>query len=98
MGEEVADRGAGRAGGLVEVDQAVLDGIEDGQGGDELGHRRPAEGVARVAVAGDDPVRTDDRRGGVVGAPVVDGSERGGRGGGPRRLMLAAVDGCCPAS
>ena len=78
VGEEVADGGAGRARRLVEVDHAVIDGVEHGKGGHELGHRRPPERVAGVAVAGDDPVRTDDRRGGVVGAPVVDGSERGG--------------------
>ena len=47
VGEQVADRGAGRPGRLVEVDDAVLDGIEHGQGGDELRHGRPSETVDR---------------------------------------------------
>ena len=39
---------------------------------DELRHRRPAEAMPRVAAAGQHPVRAEDTRGRVVGAPGVD--------------------------
>ena len=43
VGEQVPDRGAGRPCRLVEIEEAVLDGVEHGVRGDELRHGRPSE-------------------------------------------------------
>ena len=77
VGEQMADRGVGRPGRLVEVDHAVLDGIEHCQGGDELRHRRPSKRTIDIAVAGDDAGRTDDGRRGMVRTPGIDRGEGG---------------------
>ena len=72
VGEEMADGRPGRAGLVVERDQTPVRGDQHGQRRDELGHRRPAEDVIGVAARGEDAVRPDDRRGGMLGAPRVD--------------------------
>ena len=73
----MADGGAGRPGRLVEVDRAVLDGIEHGQGGDGLRHRRPSKPTIGVAVARHDARRTDDGSRGVGRTPGIDRGEGG---------------------
>ena len=82
MGEQVADGGPGRASRLVEIDDPILDRIEDRQGRDELGHRRPPEAAIEIAVTRDNAARPDDGGCNVFGAPAVDRGE-----GSPKRVV-----------
>jgi hypothetical protein len=73
VGQEVADRGAGRAGGLVEGDGLLLDGDEDGEGRADLRDRGPVAGQGGVAPGRQDPTAgADDRGPGVGRVPVVE--------------------------
>ena len=67
--EQVPHRRAGRAGRLVEIDDALLDGDEHGDRGCELRHRRPGERCPTSPnVASTRPVTDRD----VVALPHVD--------------------------
>ena len=72
MGQQVADGGAGWAGGFIEVDVTRLDRPQHRKPGDELGRRRPAEWAVRVTVDGEDAVGTNDGRGRVRRSPAID--------------------------
>ena len=66
---------AGRAGRLVEVDDALVDGGQHRERGNELRDRGPAEAVVVGPVAREDAIGPDDGRGGVGRAPRVDRGE-----------------------
>ena len=75
--QEVADGRVRRAGGLVQVDEAVLDRIEDGHGRGQLGHRGPAEAASSSPWLAMMPPGTTMATAACVGSPAVDGRERG---------------------
>jgi hypothetical protein len=75
MREQVADRRARRPGRLVEVDRAVLDRSEDGEGGRELRDRRPTEDPLRIAVMADHAICVRQGHGSVGRSPSIDGNE-----------------------
>jgi hypothetical protein len=62
---------------FVESQKSVFDGQKDRQRRDRFRDRRPAEGPLRIAVTGDEPVRTDHGRRGMLCAPAIDGGQRG---------------------
>ena len=72
MGQQMADGRPRRTGSLVEVEQAAVSRDQDAPRGRELGHRRPAKAMRRLAAARQDAARTDDHGRGVVRAPGVD--------------------------
>ena len=79
VGEQMAHGRAARAGGLVEVEDPLLGGDEDGAGGRELRDRRPPRRARRRAARREHAARRDggDRR--VRRRPVVDRSKRAAR-------------------
>ncbi len=70
--EQMADGGARRPRRLVEVDDALLGGDQDGQRRDRLRQRREPDGPARVAVRRDDRLSLHDACGRELGLPLVD--------------------------
>jgi hypothetical protein len=68
----MADRRAGRAGRLVQVDHALLGRNQHCERGDRLGHRGEPDDARRVAVRRDLTRGIDDARGGELDRPVVD--------------------------
>ncbi len=70
MRQQVADRGAGRAGRGVQLDDPFLDGDVRGPGHQRLGDRRQLEDPPGVAVAGQHSAGSDDRGGGGRNRPV----------------------------
>ena len=70
----VRSRWSGR---VVEVEEIVIGRRQDDERGGELGDRCPPEDSVEIAVLGEDAVRSDDRSGGMVGAPAVDPGEDG---------------------
>jgi hypothetical protein len=76
MSEQMPQRRSGRSSGLVEIDDAFLDGNEDRELREELRHRRPAElDVAATGRAELAAGREDDDGGGAR-RPVRDLSQR----------------------
>ena len=65
------------SGRVVEVEEIVIGRRQDGERGGELGDRCPPEDSVGIAVLGADAVRTDERRGNMVGTPAVDTGEHG---------------------
>ena len=75
VGEQVPEGRAGRAGGVVELDRALLDADHQGVTGDDLADARDTEPSLRVAVGCARAGRGDHRRGDVRNPPGVDGRE-----------------------
>jgi enamine deaminase RidA (YjgF/YER057c/UK114 family) len=76
MGEQVADRRAGRPGRFVEVDRPLFGRDQDGQCGDRLRHRSPTELPVARAFGREDLATSDDARRDVVGRPVLHLTQR----------------------
>ena len=70
--EQVPDRRAGRAGGLVEVDHALLGGDHRRERRHGLRHGGEPNDARGVASGRHGTGRIDDSRGGELGRPVVD--------------------------
>ena len=75
MREQVANRRAGRSGGLVEIDDSFLRGDERCERGDRLRDRGEPNRARRVAVCRNLPVRIDDTGGRELDRPAVDLAE-----------------------
>ena len=79
VAQEVPERAARLADGIVEVEGSFLDGDEDRPGHERLGDRGEPEGAGRVTDRVDHLARLDDRRADMVDRPVggeVEGSHR----------------------
>ncbi len=72
MREEMPHGGAGRAGGLVQVDGALLGCHEQRESRDGLGDRGQQHGTIRVAAGCDRRLGRGHADGGERGVPVVD--------------------------
>ncbi len=76
VGEQVPHGRAGRPGGIVEVEHALLGGDEHGERGDRLRDRGQSDGATNVAAGGDRRVRARDAGRGERGVPLVDLAQR----------------------
>ena len=73
--EQMPHGRAGRTGGLVEVDDALLRRDQRGQGGNGLRHRGEPHGAGRFPANVNVPGRIDDTGSGELDRPVVDLAE-----------------------
>ncbi len=86
MREQVPERRAGRACGLVELDRPLLDRDEQREAGEQLRHRGPAQLPPARPVRRDDAPGAGDAGGGDAGSPPVDRAQR------LHAAILGAVD------